>query len=196
MIIPQKTEPGKRIFFAVSFDERQKQQLDNWRDQNLPTLVKPVPYLNFHMTLRYIGQCQLESIDKLMTLANTITTPSMSLTINRLGHFKKPKVLYLGLSDIPEALQLLAAKINALTDQVMMNKVLSNHAVNNENSGSQAHTEYKFTPHITLARKVTRPVYLQQPFAIPMIVKRFALFESVSTPAGVVYTELKCWRLR
>lgn len=160
--------------------------MEKWRSHTLGELAKPLALNNFHLTLRYIGNCTPAEIGKLQTAADQIRGNGMTLNVDRLGHFKQPKVLYLGISHCPEALQVLARKINFLVDELL----LKEHCPDTTKA-----TQYKFTPHITIARKVSQPVAPPPPFSLPISVKRFALFESISTPAGVVYTELKCWQL-
>ncbi len=172
----------KRVFFALSLDDDQKQQVNIWCHRNLPAQQHNIALENYHLTLRYIGHCTPLEVCQLTTATDEIITRQISLNLNQLGHFKKPKVLYLGLSHTPEALQSLAQQVNALVDDILPPQTPS--------------AGYTFTPHITIARKVKTPVTGQQPFSISMTVKRFALFESVSTPTGVVYNELTCWPLR
>lgn len=172
---------SKRVFFALALTAREKQIVADWRSLHLPDLKKPVATNNLHLTLRYIGNCQMDDITNLKQAANKITCPEFGFSLNTLGHFRKPRVLYLGVNQAPEQLLLLAKSVNAMVDDTSKLK-------------SDTST-YRFTPHVTIARKVATAMNVSEQFEIKIVARKFALFESVSTADGVVYTELMSWPL-
>ncbi|TKB45352.1 RNA 2',3'-cyclic phosphodiesterase [Thalassotalea mangrovi] len=177
-----QTQQSKRLFFALPLTSEQKSIVQTWRSAHLPSLHKPVNASNFHLTLRYIGNCPADAQNKLELAAVNIRSTPLQLNLDIIGHFKKPKVLYLGTSKVPDSLKILARDISAMVD----NTLALNHP-------SDSH---KFTPHITLARKVIKPIFPSPAtFNLPLAINKYSLFESVSTDSGVVYNELKSWSL-
>ncbi|QDP00134.1 RNA 2',3'-cyclic phosphodiesterase [Thalassotalea sp. PS06] len=176
---------SKRIFFALALTAREKESIADWRSQHLTDLKKPVAKNNFHLTLRYIGNCQMGDITNLKQAATKITCPEFKFSLDTLGHFKKPRVLYLGVNQVPNRLLHLAKSVNAMVDDTL--KFKSNSATD------------RFTPHVTIARKVSAAINVSDlfdnKFDIKIEARKFALFESVSTVNGVVYTELMSWPL-
>ncbi|WDE04530.1 RNA 2',3'-cyclic phosphodiesterase [Thalassomonas viridans] len=172
-----------RYFFALNLSHKSKKQLMRWRDSELALPNHPVIEDNLHITLAFLGQLSDEQKQRLIAgagqVADTLRGETITpLTINRLGYFKRPKVLYLANDQIPAWQNKLAAE-------------LAKQAID---AGLQQE-ERRYLSHITLYRKVrTLPKELPLP-AINIPIDRFSLFQSVSTETGVRYQPVKTWRL-
>lgn len=159
-----------RLFFAL-YPEK------NVRDQFIPiinnnTQGKAVKANNLHMTLYFVGQTEAQRC--LITKASQIQIHSFTLIINQYGYFKRAKVFWAGPSTYPEELSRLAQHCACASTRCGMN------------SG-----EYRFTPHITLARKVRYPSSFPEFKPIEWTVNDFCLMESRSELNGVRYEVVK-----
>ncbi len=172
-----------RLFFAIDISPSDKEKLAHWRQQILTSFhAKPVYKDNFHITLAFLGgvntkqQHQLvEFCDQLISTSSNAT--QYSVNFDRLELFNKAKVLCLGCQHFPDALCQLA---DALSKQAQMLNIF------------QEHRQYH--PHISLYRKSTYRPDIEN-FTLTVKLSHFSLYLSQSTPAGVIYTPIKTWRL-
>jgi len=172
-----------RYFFALNLSHKSKKQLIRWRDSELPLPCQKVAEDNLHITLSFLGQLTDGQKQLLLSgaqqaaesLGEETITP---LAINRLGYFKRPKVLYLANDDIPPWQNKLASALKTQAQNVGLHQ-----------------EDRRYLSHITLYRKVTGlPKELPLP-SMQIPVDRFSLFQSVSTETGVRYQAVKTWRL-
>ncbi|WP_371376559.1 RNA 2',3'-cyclic phosphodiesterase [Thalassotalea aquiviva] len=174
---------NRRVFFGLSPSAKSKTEIDQWRQQYLTHLnnkkLKPVAVENFHLTLFFIGFVDQKAFSKLFALGDTINAQPFSLTLNTLGLFKRPKVLYLGCQTIPTELQQLAS---------LLAKQLGDLGFTHQHS--------TFVPHLTLCRKATEAVLAQQDFAFTLFFNDFCLYESTTVDDKVKYNILKRWSLQ
>ncbi|WP_281559585.1 RNA 2',3'-cyclic phosphodiesterase [Thalassomonas sp. RHCl1] len=172
-----------RYFFALNLSHKSKKQLIRWRDSELPLPCHPVAEDNLHITLAFLGVLTDELKQQLLTgaglLADTLKHEEITpLTLNRLGYFKRPKVLYLANDDIPDWQNELAAGITKQALDVGLNQ-----------------EQRRYLSHITLYRKV-RALPKELPLPNMLIpIDRFSLFQSLSTETGVRYQAVKTWQL-
>ncbi len=168
---PDRTS-HERLFFAlwpgVSVRQRMVQRLTSIQGlRNQGRLVNPD---NLHMTLHFLGNIDVGRIDCFIEQANTITLNPFELSINKAGYFKKPRVLWLGCEDIPVQLTQL---------QQDLEKALNHCGYISERR--------KYHPHVTVARKIVKPVAEQSIETIKWSVDEFVLVTSITHPAGVEY---------
>lgn len=176
---PESARPsGQRLFFALWPDATVRRALaaaasDCHDDQG--RLVAPH---NLHLTLAFIGNVTPDQRACMEAAAATLRGQAFTVTLDCVGFWPKPRVLWAGANGIPTALGALVADLNrALT-----------------NCGYQPETR-PFRAHVTLARKVSRPPR-QSPIApIHWAVADFCLVESVSGEQGSDYRVLARWPL-
>lgn len=176
-----------RLFIALPIPTFAKQQLLDlkrpikgfrWQQEN-----------QIHLTLKFLGETDLEIIQELKTNLQSIVVPAFSITINGLGYFprgKRPKVLWAGVNE------------NELLAELYMEvqKACSELGFETESRS--------FKPHVTIARmkKVLRKdvisfVKEQQRFRIPDIaVNEFVLYESQLNAGGARHSRLKTFPLQ
>jgi RNA 2',3'-cyclic 3'-phosphodiesterase len=167
-----------RLFLALDVHPNDKQSLNKWRDENLSLNAKLVNKENFHITLAFIGQIEgkkLEALKKdIQQRFSRILLPQQkkTLLLTDIGLFKKPKVLYLSLAEIPNWLHLLADTFQPLSTT----------------------PERPYCPHLTICRKVTE-IPKCTPINYKLLINSFSLYESKSTLEGVTYTSLSSWEI-
>lgn len=180
-----------RLFYALDIETKDKQKIAQWRDENLPLLKKPAIENNLHITLAFLGnisiqkKCVLEKNTKnLLTnldftrLLSNEASKNGTLEFNQLALFKKPKVLYLGMLNVPEWLTTLAGVLSEMAKEINIYQ-----------------EERIYKPHVTLARKANFVPNINT-FNLSVHVTSFSLYESKSTENGVEYFPLKTWLLR
>ncbi|MGH8128712.1 MAG: RNA 2',3'-cyclic phosphodiesterase [Gammaproteobacteria bacterium] len=139
---------------------------------------KPVPAENFHITLAFLGSLVPADAAIAREVAGGIRSEAFDLTLDRLGFWPKPRVVWLGASRVPEAAQRLARELI---------------------SGLQASglkLDIKpFMPHVTLARKVGKPGEFGPVTPVQWPATAFVLVRSVTHPEGSDYLILQKWPL-
>ncbi|ABM03543.1 2'-5' RNA ligase [Psychromonas ingrahamii 37] len=171
----------KRLFLGIALDKQQTQQLSKLQ-ANFDSAVRLVPAANLHMTLLFLGLIDDKTQQQLEEQISLMDKPKFNLSLDKLDHWAKPKILCLtGQIDDPALLKL-AKNCSALSTQFKLYK-----------------DENPFTPHITLARKakylpenMSTSVDIQPLLLTP---KTLHLFHSQSTIEGVKYQILRSWNL-
>lgn len=167
----------KRLFIGIALDKQQTQQLSKLQ-ASFDSAVKQVPAINLHMTLVFLGLVDDKTQQQLEELISLMDKPKFYLTLDKLEHWEKPKILCLTGESCDPSLLKLAKNCSALLSELELGK-----------------SEHAFTPHITLARKAK---HLPISVAIkPLLLtpKAIHLFHSQSTIEGVKYQILRSWDL-
>ncbi len=168
-----------RAFFAIKPAPEICLAIDSWRQRNWPLLEKPVPVANFHITLAFLSEVNDAQLAYLLEAADTIKTPGFELTLDQVGYWHKPALLWLGPSDSPQELTTLAAELKQLARNCKLP------------------TDKKaYKPHLSLARKVHEapPAAIDEP-SFQLRCGEFTLFESDTRPSGAIYREVASWPL-
>ena len=163
-----------RLFFALWPDERVREQIAACLCSFTAESGRIVPDYNWHMTLHFIGNTTFHEKSCLHRQARKLRAEPFDLFIDQTGFFRKPNVFWLGCDNPPKALFDL---------QKDLGKQISHCEYNPENRA--------YSPHITVARKVTAKPALGLNAKIPWHVDKFVLIESVSEPGGVRYRVLE-----
>lgn len=170
-----------RCFLSLKFSTAQQQLLQQYQQMQLSAEAKWHPANNLHLTLVFLGQQTLALQQQLWSdsLALLRQIPPFELCFDLLHQFRHAKVLYLGVSQPPEALMLLQQQLQQLALPFL----------------SSALPE-QFVPHVTLARK------FQSVDLLPMSVQplqlccsEIALYHSISTEQGVRYQPQQLYTL-
>ncbi len=164
-----------RLFFALWPDDLVRQQIAKVAAQ-LPSYGNRVKAANFHATLAFLGEVSDDQRDSFIKAAGQISSDSFDLQLDSREWWKKSQVTCMGASDVPDPLFQLIDSLN---------KVL-------EPCGYKAEKR-TFKLHITLMRKVEKPINPIQFKPIPWLVHGFSLVESKNTSDGVEYKVIKTW---
>ena len=171
---------SRRLFFALSLPGKLQKQVIKWRADSFEADAgRPVAAANLHLTLAFLGEISDHKAKVLADIAARITSPTFSLTLDDLGHWPRPGVVWLGTRRAPLALLQLAS-------------LLRSHAARN---GCHQST-LPFHPHISLLRGATRPVAL--PASTPqwqLEASEFSLYESRYDKGRTRYQCLQSWPL-
>jgi 2'-5' RNA ligase len=168
----------KRLFLALEVPDFEKCAITLWREQALPELSAPVITDNLHLTLCFLGNTELEIEQELIAKLNHIKGQKIHLSFTEIGYFKKPKVLYLKPQKTPHTLLNLVQNLNQMVSSTETNL---------------NHLEY--TPHITVARKVSQYPNIVDSPSIRIQFTDIVLYHSQSTNNGVRYKKLRSWQL-
>ncbi|MDH5612718.1 MAG: RNA 2',3'-cyclic phosphodiesterase [Gammaproteobacteria bacterium] len=176
----------KRVFLALWPDEQVRQLLHAYQKKlkHEPAMesalrsARAVIPENLHMTLNFIGSISLEVLQALENALDSVQGKAFDMEVNTVSYFPRPKVLWLGVAQIPLALRVLEQQITAGVQQSV-----------------EGYECQSFKPHITLFRKAKSPREFDDRPAIHWPVNSFALVESKTYPEGVKYNVLKQWPL-
>lgn len=126
---------------------------------------------DFHLTLAFLGQPQLEQYAALRHIAQTMPRPGFELRLDRVDTFERLKLAWVGPSAAPAGLLALRDQLSQALDQ----------------EGIWYDKQFSFRPHVTLARKVTvKPRLLDAP--VIWWADRFVLAHSHPQPNGAKYS--------
>ncbi|PRA62370.1 RNA 2',3'-cyclic phosphodiesterase [Pseudomonas sp. MYb187] len=157
-------EPFKRLFFALACEPAQRRDIARWRNELGSGLGRPVPSVNFHLTLMFLGSVATAQLPAILAAAAQVKVPQKPLTVmlDRLEVWRPAKALVLVPTQPPAALRQLAYALQ----QAMLPLGFTD-----------APREYR--PHLTLARDYHGPVPEAQ-IAADFILRarHFTLYES------------------
>jgi 2'-5' RNA ligase len=139
---------------------------------------RAVPAGNLHVTLAFLGNVHRARIHVLTAVAAGLHGLRVTLTLDTQGTFRRAGVAWIAPREVPAALQALHA---ALSDALV--------------AAGFALEPRAWRPHVTLARHCARPVAPVLRAPLHLDVDAFALYESVTEPAGPRYDELGRWPL-
>jgi len=167
---------SQRLFFALWPDDRTRKAIASVVKQACQQHKgKPISTGNLHLTLAFLGNVNPNQRECLEVLAESVSMTPLSLCLEHLGVFPRPRVLWLGVKEQPDALMQLAAKLSDGARDC---------GIKLDNKG--------FNPHVSLMRKVsTLSEFAIQP--IHWKANQFCLVHSISQPEGVEYRVVKSW---
>lgn len=169
----------KRVFIAVNFPEKVKEQIEKKLLSKIPEKgMKPVKKENLHITIAFLGYLNEQAIDNtIKALEFAKKTKKFPVELTDIGHFKK-RIIWLGASKGSKEL----IKINKKTIQALEIQ------------------DKRFHPHATLARnkslKSKKVSELLQKldgkkFKEEFTAKSLDVMESVLKKKGPIYSVLK-----
>ena len=164
-----------RLFFALWPDDLVRQQIAKVAAQ-LPSYGNRVKASNYHATLAFLGDVSDEQRDCFIEAAGKITSAPFDLQLDSREWWKKSQVTCIGISEVPDQLFILIDSLN---------KTL-------EPCGYKVE-KHPFKLHVTLMRKMKKPVNPIQFKPIPWLVRGFSLVESQTLPEGAEYRVIKSW---
>ena len=152
--------PVRRVFLGLWPDEVTRDALYALARQ-LDGPGRRVPREHLHLTLAFAGTVPAEQADCLRVRIHELRSDPIPLTLDRLGHFARPRVTWLGPADPPPALGTLAEQALGLCREC----------------GIQA-DERPFHPHVTLRRHARPPATDTPPVPIHWQAATVVLIES------------------
>lgn len=175
----------QRLFFALmppkEVVEQISQLLSSFKILN--NSIKIVNNEKIHITLLFLGEVEAKSIVKIIKQVNKIKLNNFKLTLDQLGYFTKSKVYWLGLSEMAE--ELLQLEENIYNQLAKIPDIKLYDEINQKN---------KYTPHVTLLKKVQDNNDVVIPPKIPKIqwnIDKFYLLRSKSVNSKLEYEVVK-----
>jgi 2'-5' RNA ligase len=168
-----------RLFFALWPDAVLRQQLHEAACAvPLEAGARRVPCTNLHLTLHFIGNVYFGQMDCLQVEARRVDACAFKLKLDCQGFFSRPRVAWLGCTEIPGALNDLHRQLGTRLQ-----------------SCDYQPEARPYSPHITVARKIGQ----SNPGAsfVPIVwsVKEFALVEVQAIENGVQYCVVETYPL-
>jgi 2'-5' RNA ligase len=168
-----------RLFFASWPGDERRTKLDAMlRKVAWASGGRRVPAANYHLTLAFLGAVPAARLPAIRAMAATLRAAAFDLRLDRLEYLRRSRVLCLTASSVPDAAQSL---VGALWQKLAT-------------LGFKPDVR-PFMAHLTLVRKVERPPTNQTVEPLDWRVDALSLVESVTAPAGPVYTPLATWPL-
>lgn len=162
-------------FFALQPGADMRQEIAEWRERVLPPFERPVNAANLHITLAYLGETGPWQLEQLLTSPAAIGLTPFELTLDHMGYWPKPKVVWLGASSVPETPLRLAKSLNHLAGSLRLKR-----------------DKVAYTPHLTLARKISIPPPAPaDPPSFQLRFTEFVLMESIRSATGANYRVLE-----
>jgi 2'-5' RNA ligase len=162
-----RTSESLRLFFALWPDAETAAALMRLQNGMQGRLI---PYANLHITLAFLGPQPAALLPELKGILTRLPRTEITLSLDRVGYFRRNRIAWAGMHAVPEAL---------LALQQHLAGALQEHKVPFDNS-------HDFKPHITLARDAAPP----PDTAFDPIVwhaNHVALVESTAAPKGSSY---------
>jgi len=168
----------ERLFFALWPDDATRSRCAQVAHQLAHLGGQPVSPDNVHITLSFLGSVDAAQRVYAERAAAAVRARPFTLTLDRLGYFPKPRVVWLGGEPVPAALADLATELN--------------HKLGD--CGIRLDTR-PFALHMTLLRKVSGQPVLAAPEPITWRVQLFSLVKSETRSEGPIYTVIRTWPL-
>ncbi|MDR8525127.1 RNA 2',3'-cyclic phosphodiesterase [Shewanella fidelis] len=171
------TTTSKRIFLGFSLTEQQTSSVVAIQQQ-LPPEVRLVPAANLHMTLAFLGAATTKQMQDLIFQVDQLNKPQFSVTLDKIAHWQKPKILCLNGAATDVNLLKLAADAQSIAAKLELHC-----------------SEYSYNPHVTLSRKAKQAIEVVNYQPITLQPTKLQLFESYPGKNGVEYPSLHQWQL-
>lgn len=172
-------EPTQRVFFALWPDETIRTSLSSLGRQYVQGNGRAVTADNLHLTVVFVGKVTAAKRACMEAAATTVVAPPIRVSLDSLGFWPRPRVLWVGASHTPSALTDLVKQVNTALVPC----------------GFQPEAR-PFKAHVTLARKAKHPPDIEH---IPPLVwqaNEFCLVTSVVGERGSDYEVVGRWPLK
>lgn len=178
-------EPTRRLFVALWPDETMRRALAHGtRKAVRASGGRPVPAGNLHVTLAFLGSVPERRLPELAAVARQsvgrLFEDGMPLELrwDRLEHWRAAQLLCAVAAEPSTRAAALAASLQGLLAQAGFAPDLK-----------------PFRPHVTVARKVARPIRLAKMPPVPWSLRELALVESRTLPEGALYSVVESYPL-
>ncbi|WP_157956692.1 RNA 2',3'-cyclic phosphodiesterase [Salinicola halimionae] len=166
---------SRRLFFALWPDDASRRALAAEAERLAPRCGGyPLPAENMHITLAFLGSVDASRLKPLVELARAWPALQGEWTLDRLGHFSQPRIVWAGSQTPNAALMTLDAELW---------QALSRHGFTSP--------QREFTPHVSLVRQADRAPP-QSRLSAPLLWRfdHLALVESQLDDGGSRYRTL------
>ncbi|MGO4999248.1 RNA 2',3'-cyclic phosphodiesterase [Oceanisphaera sp. W20_SRM_FM3] len=155
-------------------------QLQEGLQEQLALPSRRIPASQFHLTLRFLGQLNATQHHSLLRQLPTLTLSGFTLQLDKLGYFPSANVLWLGPSEVPQALSDLYQDLLLRCASLRL---------------APPHKAYR--PHISLYRQTELSDLSALPSISPIIFRprQLALYSSVPSALGHDYHIEASWPL-
>jgi 2'-5' RNA ligase len=176
-------ESQRRLFFALwPRDAFQVRLAEATRSVMTASGGRAVPSENFHITLAFLGSVPQRRLVEVFAIAervaDEIERPPLQLAFDGIEYWKKAKVVCATASATPPGATELADALKSRLTTAGFTPDLK-----------------PFRPHVTLVRKVLRPLPTMHIDPVVWNFREFVLLESRTEPEGAVYCTLRSYRL-
>ncbi len=169
----------RRLFFALWPDDEMRRRLQERIDRHLIlSNGRAEPIGNLHVTLVFIGDVEAGRVTAVERAVAGIPGAAFELSLERVGYWGRPRILWLGPREVPPPLYALVGHLRAAVGAC----------------GFAAETR-PYLPHMTLARKVSRPPRVDAIEPVRWSVSSYSLMESVPAAGRSAYLVLNSWPL-
>ncbi|MGB5248347.1 MAG: RNA 2',3'-cyclic phosphodiesterase [Gammaproteobacteria bacterium] len=184
---PDAGSKSQRLFFALWPDPASRQRIAAVQTADRIREGRPIATANLHLTLAFLGNIRAEQIASIQQAAAQVVFEPFSLTLDRLGWWRRAGILWLGPSAWP-------AQLDALVRDLWLG--MEAVGLRPQRRPRRRTERHPFKPHVTLARKCSqaRPATtgrLAEPIGWP--ITGFVLVESRLDPDGASYRVLARW---
>ncbi|MEN8214835.1 MAG: RNA 2',3'-cyclic phosphodiesterase [Pseudomonadota bacterium] len=169
----------ERLFFALWPDDKVRQAI-NQQSQSITQGIngKIMPEENWHITLAFLGHVDMPTKQCMQQIAATVQASRFNLSLDQLGYWPKPRILWLGATQTPDALR----------------DLVSNLTRGLQGCGYCPDAR-PFQVHLTLMRKATGVKTLPPPAPVAWSVEDFCLVRSITDYRGARYQVIARWAL-
>ncbi|MBL0142290.1 MAG: RNA 2',3'-cyclic phosphodiesterase [Betaproteobacteria bacterium] len=151
-----------RLFFALWPAKPARAALAAWAATQASACGgRPVPEGNLHLTLVFLGEVDASRIEALRQLAQDVAGSAFTLTLDRIGEFRRTGVVWAGCRRAPAGLLGLQAALERAIREAGFSP-----------------DDRPFAPHLTLVRRTRDPVNPQDIEPVSWCPKAFALVEA------------------
>jgi RNA 2',3'-cyclic 3'-phosphodiesterase len=166
----------RRVFFALWPTARTRLALARSAKRAVRRCGgRPVPPVNLHLTIAFVGAVNAGQLERALSVPPIAVGP-ITLVLDRLGYWPRPRILWFGAAERPAALVELEARLwDGLVEAGFRRE------------------RRAFVPHVTLARAARAVDEAVAP--VRWSARRLALVESVPDAKGACYRPLRFWRL-
>jgi len=177
---PSPEPRTRRLFFALWPDDATRARLAAISAALPARCGRRVATGNLHITLSFLGSVEAARLDCLRRGPDAIRAPALTLPLERLGWFRRARVVWLAPEDahVPPALIELVGAVNRVVRGCGL-----------EPDGRA------WRPHLTLTRKAAKPPREQAFEPVYWDIREFTLVESVTHDKGPEYRVLARWPL-
>jgi len=170
----------RRLFIGLWPDAELRRQLQHCQHsllQQEPALntARRIPAQNLHLTLHFLGNVEVTRIPALVAALQALPVSGFGFTLQSLGYFARPRILWLGLEQASPELQALVEAVRDAVYQVL---------------GQLPGGKEKFMAHVSLFKSAAAIPQSRLRQAIAWQVHGFTLLESFNDEAGVHYRPL------
>jgi 2'-5' RNA ligase len=169
--------PRQRVFFALWPDALTAAALGRAAQEAARACGgRPTRPQTIHLTLAFIGNVPVDRVMALQQLAALVEAPCFDLQLDHIGFWRHNRIVWAGAGGVPQALTLLASRLNGLLREADFRV-----------------EDRSFAAHVSLLRKADCRGGAERQIAFAPLrwpVTEFVLVESVLRPEGASYRPL------